>query len=111
MRSVAAALLLTAVLVPAVAHAAPSPAPTASGVMERKVPLSTTYPGTHHRHPSSIGGAGCIAAHPNADQTAINPITGKPQAADIVSIPVTGGNVADSTARAQQAHACAHPRN
>ena len=109
MRSVAAALLLTALLVPAVAGAAPSPLP--SGILEHKVPLSSTYPGTHHRHPSSIGGAGCIAAHPNADQAAINPITGKPQAAPIVSIPLSGGNVADATTRAQQAHGCAHARN
>jgi hypothetical protein len=109
MRFVAAALLLAALLVPALAGAAPSPLP--SGLMEHRIPLTTTYPGAHHRNPSSMGGAGCIAAHPNAGQTEINPITGKPQAAPIVAIPLTGGNVANATTRAGQAHACAHARN
>lgn len=108
MRSVVTALILAAALAPAVALAASSSA--ASSVMERKVPITFKHPGTH-KSPAPMSGRGCMASHVNASQTDVNPITGKLQAAPIVSIPVTGGNVADATTRAQQVHACAHARS
>jgi hypothetical protein len=58
-----------------------------------------------------MSGQGCISG-PTAvrAQNSINPITGRPQAATIVSIPIGkgSGDVASSTTRAQQAEACAH---
>jgi hypothetical protein len=107
MRFVVTALILAAALAPALAQAAPSPAP--SGIMEQKVPLTFKNPGAP-KGQSSMSGQGCIASHANASLTEINPVTGKPQAAPIVSIPLTGGNVATATNRAQQHHACAHAR-
>jgi hypothetical protein len=110
MRFAAAALVLAATLVPASAWAA-TPAPVPSGLLMHRSPAGTfTNPGGHHASPKPMNGQGCIANHPNAAQVATNPITGKPQAQSIVQIPIGGGNSADATARAQQAHACAHYR-
>jgi hypothetical protein len=109
MRSIALTLALVVTLAPLGAGAAPSPLP--SGLLIQKAPTSLSNPGTRKTAPG-MNGQGCIASHVNASQTAVNPITGKPQAAPIVSIPITahGGSVASATTRAQQAHACAHAR-
>jgi len=110
MRSVAAALILAALIAPAGARAAsPSPAPT--GAMYHKVGNTFSNPGSHRANPPVMNGQGCIANHPNASQVAINPITGKEQAAPLVSIPIGGGSVSNASTRTQQAHACARPRN
>jgi hypothetical protein len=112
MRNLVAALLLTAAFAPAMASAqAASPLP--SGLLEHRVKGGTfTNPGAGHASPRPMSGQGCIASHINASQTNVNPITGKPQAAPIVSIPLTpnSGSIASATTRAQQSHACAHAR-
>ncbi len=109
MRFAAAALVLAASFVPALAWAA-TPAPVPSGLLMHRSPAGTfSNPGAHRGSPA-MNGQGCIANHPNAGQVAMNPITGKPQAQSIVQIPIGGGNSAAATARAQQAHACAHYR-
>jgi hypothetical protein len=67
--------------------------------------------GTSNTH--SMSGQGCISG-PTAvrAQNSLNPITGKPQAATIVSIPLGkgSGDIASATTRSQQAQACAHSR-
>ena len=113
MRFLAAALILTMMLAPAIARAqAASPLP--SGLLEHRVKAGSTftYPPSGHASPRPMSGQGCMAAHINAAQTNVNPITGKPQAAPIVSIPLgsNSGSVASATSRAQQSQACAHAR-
>jgi hypothetical protein len=104
-----AALILVAVvaLTPGVAWAA-SPSPSASGVMYHKVAMPLTNPGNGKQGQPTMGGAGCIGPHANAGQTAVNPVSGKPQPAPIIAIPLNGGNVASATNRAQQSYACGH---
>jgi hypothetical protein len=103
-------LALALATVPAIAGAKPSPHP--SGALLHKVPRTFANPAAGAKV-HSMNGRGCIAVHPNAEQTEVNPVTGKLRAAPVVSIPVTAhsGSVASATARAQQAHACAHSRN
>jgi hypothetical protein len=104
----AAFALLVAVLPALPAGAAPSPLPR--GLLIHRVPTTLSHPGKAKTIPP-MSGLGCIGPHANAAQTAVNPITGKAQAAPLVVVPLTGGSsVAAATTRAQQAHACAHPR-
>lgn len=97
---------------PAAAQA-PQASPT-SAAMSRKVNASNlTNPASRSTNPHTMSGQGCISGPmANRAQLAINPITGKAMAAPIVEIPVGkgAGSVANATTRAQQAHACAHPR-
>jgi hypothetical protein len=101
------ALVMLCALSPLIAQAE-TPAPSASDLMIRHISVPLKNPS--HRKPGqqNMSGAGCIGPNANANQTAMNPITGKAQAAPIVSIPVTGGNVATSTTHAAQSRACAH---
>jgi hypothetical protein len=108
--------LILAVLVAGAAAlpaAAQTPSPRPSGVMgAQKVPVKSLLNSPNNRsNTHSMSGQGCISG-PTAvrGQNSINPITGQPQAATIISIPITkgGGSVASSTTRAQQAEACAH---
>ena len=111
------ALILTALLAAATAlpATAQTSAPHVSTVMgPRKVPvknLLNSPNGKSNTH--SMSGQGCMSG-PTAvrAQNAINPITGKPQAATIVSIPLGkgSGDIASATTRAQQAEACARSR-
>jgi hypothetical protein len=73
------------------------------------VPTPLLNPGHYRNGQSKLTGAGCIGPRANAAQAATNPITGRPQAAPIVAIPIGGGNVATATNRAQQNQACLHP--
>jgi hypothetical protein len=107
MKSVIGFALLIAIAPGIASGATPDPAP--SGVMQRKVPTTFRNPG-HYRHgQSKLTGAGCIGPRVNAAQAATNPITGRPQAAPIVAIPIGGGSIASATNRAQQNQACIHP--
>ena len=65
-----------------------------------------------HKGPASVNGTNCTRNGVAAQQQTINPITGQPQAATIVSIPVTkgGGSIPSATTRQQQLEACAHRR-
>ena len=104
-------LAAVATAVPAVAAAAPSPRPTGAMGM-RKTPPSAFLNSANRKHkPASMSGRGCTSGTLSMRaHLAVNPITGKPQAAPIVSVPLSkgGGSVAAATTRAQQAHACAH---
>jgi hypothetical protein len=107
MKTVIGLVALIALTAGSAFGATPSPAP--AGVMERKVATPLTNPGRHHVGTSSLTGAGCIGPRANAAQTRTNPITGQPQAAPIIEIPIGGGSVANATNRAQQNQACLHP--
>ncbi len=78
----------------------------------RSTPMTFTNPGSHSSVAGPAGGQSCIGHNANAAQTAVNPITGKAQAAPFVVVPVSnnGGSVASATTRAQQAQACAQAR-
>ncbi|HEY5349398.1 MAG TPA: hypothetical protein VIJ64_06690 [Candidatus Lustribacter sp.] len=93
-------------------HATGTHKPHAMGTHKPHV-SSLENPANHKTNPHTMSGRDCISG-PNANraQQAVNPITGKPQAAPFVSIPLTkgGGSVASATTRAQQAQACAHTR-
>jgi hypothetical protein len=109
------AVLLTVLATVATAAptaAAQAPAPHPTGTHKPHV-SSLSNPANHKTNPHTMSGRDCISG-PNANraQLTVNPITGKPQAAPLVSIPLTkgGGSVASATTRAQQAHACAHTR-
>jgi hypothetical protein len=94
-----------------VAAQAPHPTPSLAGA-SRKVPLTLSNPNSSS-NTHAMSGQGCISGPTaNRAQQVINPVTGKPQAAPIVEIPISkgGGSVANATTRAQQAHACAHGR-
>lgn len=110
--------LVLAVLVAAATAgpaAAATPPPHASAVMGvHKLPVKgflNSPKGKGNTH--SMSGQGCISG-PMAvrAQKTLNPITGKPQAATIVAVPLGkgSGDVASATTRAQQAEACAHAR-
>jgi hypothetical protein len=75
-------------------------------------PMTFTNPANRTSNAGSMNGQGCIGQNANAAQTAINPITGKAQAAPLVAVPATkgAGTVAAATAHAQQNQACAHAR-
>jgi hypothetical protein len=97
--------------VPATAQT-PHATPT-SAAMSRKIPATNlANPANRSTNPHVMSGQGCISG-PTATraQLAVNPITGKAQAAPIVVIPLSkgAGSVANATTRAQQAQACAHP--
>jgi hypothetical protein len=70
--------------------------------------MTFTNPSSKHNL-TTANGASCTRNAASAQQR-INPITGQPQAATIVSIPITkgGGSVASATNRQQQLDACAH---
>jgi hypothetical protein len=95
-----------------VAAQTPHATPT-SAAMSQKVPAMNLTNPANRSNPHTMSGQGCISGPTaNRAQLAINPITGKLMADPIVEIPLTkgGGSVANATTRAQQAHACAHPR-
>jgi hypothetical protein len=109
----AAGLALAVAFLPAIAvSAAPTPAPVPSGVLFSKVPLTFANPG-NGKLPPPASGQICIGPLANADLTNVNPITGKLQPAPFISIPLftSGESIAEATARAQNAHSCAHGRN
>jgi hypothetical protein len=67
------------------------------------------------RNPAAKGGSTPMSAaacnrSPVYAQQRLNPITGQPQTATLVSIPVTkgGGSIASATTRKGQQEACAH---
>jgi hypothetical protein len=113
--AVPSALLLTALL-GAGAFAQDDTAASAphkhNATLHQSKPMTFTNPAAPRSNSGSMTGQGCIGQNANASQTAINPITGKPQAAPIVAIPVShgAGTVASATQRAQQNQACAHGR-
>jgi hypothetical protein len=82
-----------------------------NATLHHSQPMTLTNPGASSST-STMSGAGCGGPRANAAQTAINPITGQPQAAPIVAVPLTkgAGTVASATNHAQQAQACAHGR-
>jgi hypothetical protein len=115
------AIVLLAFLVSALAPTAgsaqsrPAPSPSAhaykhAAMLHSAKPLTFTNPAQRSNATGTRSGAGCIAAGPA--QTAINPITGKPQAAPAVEVPVSAGagSVASATTHAQQTQACAQGR-
>jgi hypothetical protein len=115
--AVPSAILLAAALsAAAIAQTAPAPAAAAphkhNATLHKSVPMTFTNPANHTANSGSMSGQGCIGQNANAAQTAVNPITGKLQAAPIVVVPVTkgGGSVAAATQHAQQNQACAHGR-
>jgi hypothetical protein len=114
--AVPSAILLAAALSAAALGQTTAPAPAAphkhNATMHKSQPMTFTNPANHTANAGSMSGQGCIGQNANAAQTAINPITGKPQAAPIVVVPVTkgGGSVASATKHAQQNQACAHSR-
>ena len=106
-------LIATATAAPAVAQTA-KPTPT-SPVFYAKVKHvhNLTNPGKPSKNVGTMSGAGCqTGVMANKAQLAVNPINGQAQAAPIVSIPIGqgGGNIANATTKAQQAHTCAHTR-
>jgi hypothetical protein len=111
------ALVLTAfiALAGAVPAAAQAPAPSAhptGAVGVRKVPVTNLQnPANRKTNGRTMSGQGCISGPTSVRaQNTINPVTGQPQAATIVSVPLGrgGGSVASATTRAQQTQACAH---
>jgi hypothetical protein len=106
-------LVATTTAGPALAQTA-RPTPTsAANYAKVHHTMNLTNPGNQHHTVGNMGGAGCTTgAMANRAQLSVNPINGQAQAAPIVSIPLNkgGGNVADATTRAQQAHTCAHTR-
>jgi len=84
-------------------HGARSPHPHGSG---RPSPVMTF---TNPSGLSPAGGSACVRNGIPAQQR-VNPITGQPQAATIVSIPVTSqsGTMKSATNHQQQIEACAH---
>ena len=112
--AVPSAILLAAVLSAAAfaqENAAPAPHKH-NATLHKSKPMTFRNPANRTSNSGSMTGQGCIGQNANAAQTAINPITGKPQAAPIVAVPVTkgAGTVASATQHAQQTQACAHGR-
>jgi len=109
------ALVAVATAVPAGAQA-PTPSPhgyTNTALQHKAKPMTFSNPGNPKYNPGTRSGRDCISGRgANAGQQTINPITGQPKAATIVSIPLGqgGGSVASSTTKAQQAQACGHVR-
>jgi len=70
-----------------------------------------TNPSSTKAGQTTAGGAVCNR-NATAAQAHVNPITGQPQAATIVSVPLSKDSttIAGSTNRRQQIEACAHPR-
>jgi hypothetical protein len=105
-------LLLGGALLPVPAFAqTASPKPYQhNAMMHSAKPLTFTNPASHGNAAGTMSGSGCIASAgvPNA----VNPITGKAQAAPVVEVPLSkdGGTIPAATTHAQQAHACAHTR-
>jgi hypothetical protein len=86
-------------------HVARAPRPHGSG---RPAPFMTF---TNPSGLSAAGGSSC-SRNAIAAQQHVNPITGQPQTATIVSIPVTSnsGTMKSATNHRQQIEACAHAR-
>jgi hypothetical protein len=114
---VLSALVAVATAVPAGAQA-PSPTPSPhvykkSALQHKAKPMTFSNPGNPKYNPGTQSGRDCISGRgANAGQQTINPITGQPKPATIVSIPLgnDAGSVASSTTKAQQAQACGHAR-
>jgi len=109
------ALIAVATAVPAGAQTAtPSPHAYKNSALQHKVkPMTFTNPGSATYKPGTLSGRDCSSGRgANAGQQTVDPVTGKPRAATIVSIPLGSGSgsVASSTTKAQQAQACAHTR-
>ena len=113
------AVLLTALV--AVATAGPAGAQTQpppaehhhTALVHKAKPLTFSNPGNSKYNPGTRSGRDCISGRgANAGQQTVDPVTGKPRAATIVSIPLGngGGSVASATTKAQQAQACGHAR-
>lgn len=105
------ALVAVATAVPAGAQA-PSPTPH-NALVHKAKPLTFSNPGNSKYNPGTRSGRDCISGRgANAGQQTVDPVTGKPRAATIVSIPLGngGGSVASATTKAQQAQACGHAR-
>jgi hypothetical protein len=80
-------------------------------VTPRPTAVSTfTSPNSKHAHVLTPAGGSSCNRNATAAQQRINPITGQPQAATIVSVPVgsNAGTVASATNHQQQIDACAH---
>ncbi len=112
MKTPTALLTLLALLAAPAGAVTPSPQPSSAmphSAMMHKVKNTLVNPGAQNAV-APMRGSGCIGPNANAAQTAINPITGQPQAATIVSVPLGSGSgtVASSTNHAQQSEACAH---
>jgi hypothetical protein len=88
--------------VSATPHARLTPRPTAVSTF--------TNPGSKHAHVLTPAGGSSCNRNATAAQQRINPITGQPQAATIVSVPIgsNAGTVASATNHQQQIEACAH---
>jgi hypothetical protein len=109
------ALVAVATAVPAGAQAAtPSPHVYKHSALKHKAkPTTFSNPGNPKYNPGKQSGRDCISGRgANAGQQTIDPVTGKPRAATIVSIPLGNGagSVASATTKAQQAQACGHAR-
>jgi hypothetical protein len=109
------ALIAVATAVPAGAQV-PSPTPRAyhhTALQHKAQPLTFSNPANPKYNPGALSGQRCISGRgANAGQQTVDPVTGKPRAATIVSIPLSkgGGSIASSTTRSQLAEACGHPR-
>jgi hypothetical protein len=106
------ALVALATALPAGAQT-PTPKPYKHTALTHKAkPTTFSNPGDPKYNPGTLSGQDCVSGRgANAAQQTVNPITGKPQAATFISIPLGpgGGSVASSTTKAQQAQACGHP--
>jgi hypothetical protein len=117
-----AAGILIASIVPAAAQTSSSttlpvvsmPKATATPhvpVTPRPTAVSTfTNPSSKHAHVLTPAGGSSCNRNAVAAQQRVNPITGQPQAATIVSVPIgnNAGTVASATNHQQQIEACAH---
>jgi len=108
-------IVAVAAVVPAGAQTAtPTPHAYKNTALQHKVkPMTFVNPGSTKQKPGTLSGRDCISgAGANAGQQTVDPVTGKPKAGTIVSIPLGGGSssVQSSTTKAQQAQACGHTR-
>jgi hypothetical protein len=112
--SVAPASAQTMPPYPTVLTPPPLPAHTAAAAHSpRPHPSTKASPFMTFSNPSGHGpvsSTACSRTAMSAQQQRTNPITGQPQAATIVSVPITSGSgsVKSATAAQQQAEACAH---
>ena len=124
MRSLAVALAIAAVVLAAPAGAQTNP-PYPTVLTPPPLPAKTPGP-AHSAHPAAkatpfmtfsnpagkgpVNSTACSRTAMSAQQQHTNPITGQPQAATLVSVPVTkgGGSVKSATSAQQMADACAH---
>jgi hypothetical protein len=86
-----------------------TPATTQPHASARPAAVTTfTNPGGKGRS-SPMSASACNRAPRNVPAS-VNPITGQPQAATIVSVPITkgGGSIANATSQKQTQEACAH---